>query len=87
MADLTKEPSKRVGWKEIGEILDNNSFDYIGACIKACEGINPEAIPELLKAAEDIIHQIRISEPNCLFLHEQAKQLEAAIALAGKWGN
>lgn len=35
--------------------------DRIAACLNACDGINPEAVPELVKAAENAIGMMQMA--------------------------
>ncbi len=38
----------------VGNIHHTGNAERIVACVNACEGINPEAVPELLKAAKTV---------------------------------
>lgn len=57
-----------------------------GRCVNACQGINPEAVPDLLAALEDLVHRTKF-EPAAggIVVHLSFEQMEkhrAAIAKA-----
>jgi predicted nucleic acid-binding Zn ribbon protein len=46
------------------EMLAN--AERIVSCVNACAGINPEAIPELIKAAEKLINRVSYGKGHCI---------------------
>jgi len=69
-----------------GDLTDYIAFCFPGnaarivACVNACEGINPEAVPDLLEALRRIVEtcNVRIDDPRC----DHFDAARAAIAKA-----
>jgi len=63
---------------------DEANAARIVACVNACAGINPEAVPELLVALKDLAYRLRIDgrTPDGITKEHAALKCEAAIAKA-----
>lgn len=74
-------------WATVAHALDPNNAARIVACVNACEGISPEAVPNLLEALEAIqviaYAQVDGNKGDMrAALMESIKQARAAIAKA-----
>lgn len=68
----------------IGSFVDRHEkeLDYILACVNACQGINPEALPGMVKAVQALIdfQDCKIDGDGI----ELNRKVRAALALARK---
>lgn len=63
------------------EARGENNAEHIVACVNACAGINPEAVPELVKACEAIMPHLNSD----LDAHEPwVKEIDALAAALAK---
>jgi hypothetical protein len=62
---------------------DESNGERIVACVNACAGINPEAVPDLLKACRDLAYAYRaLSEKGVGMAQETIQEYEAWAAIA-----
>lgn len=72
------------GGNLIGESISQGNADHIIACVNACAGINPKAVPDIFKALCQIMqipHTISNPDTALHMMHQAAKE---ALALAQK---
>ena len=54
----------------------------IVACVNACEGINPEAVPDLLHIAKCLLAMVEAYAPDMATVNGQIEEFKAMIATA-----
>lgn len=55
-------------------------LDRVAACVNACEGINPEAVPELLATLKDVLRIAKAASIGVTGNAARIQRAEAAIA-------
>ena len=82
-------PTEREAGRIIGIIKDDSDRSRAVACVNACAGINPEAVPDLLAALRDCIEALSItpngagfSKPQEEARNDARRKARAAIAKA-----
>jgi hypothetical protein len=48
----------------IGSVITKADAEHIVACVNACEGINPKAVPDLLKACKVLLEDCEMALSN-----------------------
>lgn len=89
MTQHTKEPWNADGIfvdaedVEVAKFRLEDDASHAVACVNACAGINPEAVPEIFLWAEDVIMQAKRTQLNIpVDLSDSIVLLKAAIAKA-----